>query len=461
MHRIRVGRWTIVSTSIALCAIAAAGFLALRAEGLEKPPTGDELLGKFPYGRFEPPSECGGCHDAIFRQWRETLMAQSFTHEWDEIEYFELALPHALKEPKVAGVKEGCNGCHAPLAFLAGDIPPKRPAEKTRANEGVSCEICHSICGYAGGDAYNFNWAMEPGETVRSGHDRDLDEHPVKETEVHETTKICGTCHNEKSPFGVWVKATQLEWEAGPYAKQGVLCQNCHMPKAEGMVVGSAEKPRAYKHHIFKGAHDPSKLRGAIEVSIRPGELEAKPGATVFIEAELYNGKAGHKIPTGSVEERVLWLHVEATDAAGKTYHLPVDKKGFAGEEYTIAGKAKAYFDIGDIKGIPSFPGLDRDREPEGDRIFRMPYFDPKGRMTVCQWNTASLGVDYRIGPRETKAETYTWKLPAGIARGPVRIRATLNYRLVALSVAEYMKVPEEDWKVREVNCAETTFTVK
>jgi len=40
-----------------------------------------------------------------------------------------------------------------------------------------------------------------------------------------------------------------------------------------------------------------------------------------------------------------------------------------------------------------------------GHRIFRMPYFDPEGRMTIMQWNTAKQGVDYRIGPRETKVE--------------------------------------------------------
>lgn len=40
-----------------------------------------------------------------------------------------------------------------------------------------------------------------------------------------------------------------------------------------------------------------------------------------------------------------------------------------------------------------------RDGIPVGDRIFRKPYFDPQGRMTIQQWNTASQGVDYRLGP--------------------------------------------------------------
>ncbi|MCK7525400.1 MAG: hypothetical protein MZV64_51235 [Ignavibacteriales bacterium] len=50
----------------------------------------------------------------------------------------------------------------------------------------------------------------------------------------------------------------------------------------------------------------------------------------------LFNQKTGHKFPTGSVEDRIVWMHVEAVDAKGNVYHLPVDKKGFEGEEYTI-----------------------------------------------------------------------------------------------------------------------------
>ena len=39
-------------------------------------------------------------------------------------ERFHRGIPHADKDPKVAGVKAGCNGCHAPISFLAGDTPP-------------------------------------------------------------------------------------------------------------------------------------------------------------------------------------------------------------------------------------------------------------------------------------------------------------------------------------------------
>ena len=103
--------------------------------------------GAFTYDDFEKPRKCAMCHKEISREWEQSMMSKCFTHEWDAIEYFKLALPHSEQLEKVAGVKAGCIGCHSPIAYLAGDIPPKPPAEDTRANEGVSCEVCHLITG--------------------------------------------------------------------------------------------------------------------------------------------------------------------------------------------------------------------------------------------------------------------------------------------------------------------------
>jgi len=182
----------------------------------------------------------------------------------------------------------------------------------------------------------------------------------------------------------------------------------------------------------------------------------------VKLTAVLVNAKAGHKIPSGSAEERVLWLDIEAVDAKGKSYHLSVDRKGFPDEEYTIASDtALAYQDIGDIKGLPDFKGLKRDGDvPAGDRIFRLPYFDPKGRMTISQWNTAKFGTDYRLAPLQAVTETYTWKLPDGVPPGPVTVTAKIWYSRLVSSVAQYLKVPAEESEPVLVNTHRTSFTV-
>jgi hypothetical protein len=143
---------------------------------------------------------------------------------------------------------------------------------------------------------------------------------------------------------------------------------------------------------------------------------------------------------------------VEATDAAGKVYHLPVDKKGFPGEEFTIGSDVLAYQDMGLPLGIENFPGVKREDVPIGDRIFRMPYLDPEGRMTIMQWNTASFGPDYRIGPRETKLEKFTFKVPFDIKPGKLTIHAELNYQLLVKPVGDFLNVPEEETRTVKIN---------
>jgi len=448
--------------SLALAIVVSGGPRA----GTEATPVvaGDAALGSQPYERFDPDDTCAECHVDIAAQHRQAMMAQSFVHQWDEVEYFELALPHSAKDEKVAGIRAGCNGCHAPLAFLAGDIPPERPSAGTRANEGVSCDVCHSITGYQGDVPFNFNYVMAPGDVeqgVRSGT-----ESPGHEIAVNPflmTAEFCGTCHNEKDPYGQWVKATHLEWQAGPYAAAGIVCQDCHMPPAAGNSApetGGAEHPDV-RQHLFHGAHDPGKLAGAVEVRIHAAEPEVRAGGEARLSATVVNAKAGHMIPSGSAEERVVWLHVEAEDAAGRRHHLPVQRKGFEGEDFTIASTALAYQDIGDIRGVADFPGLRRDGDvPAGDRIFRLPYLDPRGRMTIAQWNTASFGPDYRLEPLKARNETFLWKLPDDLPPGRVTVTATVWYSRLVSSVADYLGVSADEAEPVRMGQHVTRFTV-
>lgn len=232
------------------------------------------------------------------------------------------------------------------------------------------------------------------------------------------------------------------------------------MQEAEIKLASMGGKYPDAKLHFFPGAHNLEKVKGTIEIYGYSDVKEAEPGDKVKFTFALFNQKTGHKFPTGSVEDRILWLHVEAIDAKGKTYHLPVDKKGFEGEEYTIATNVLAYQDMGIPLNDPEFKGLPRDAVPAGNRIFRMPYFDPQGRMTIQQWNTASLGVDYRIGPRETKIETFTFIIPSNISSGKLKVKAVLYYQLLVKSVGEYLKVPESEYTPIVVNEKEIEINI-
>jgi len=443
---------------------AAAILIMLYAFTLKLLTPQEDLKSKYSYKDFESARKCRSCHPGIYEQWSQAMMSQAYTHHWDEIEYFDLAVKHSAANPEIKDVVDGCNGCHAPLAFMGGkEFPPPRPEAKSMANESVSCEVCHLIQSAQTDPPYNFSYLIEPGMTKYARRTPAVESpaHKIVTSEFFRTTEFCGNCHNEKNPFGVWVKSTQLEWKEGPYSKEGVHCQDCHMPKGGPFLNALMAKPyEDARLHLFHGAHDPGKVRGTIELRIHPDIREAEPGESIIFTVALFNQKTGHKFPTGSVEDRIAWLQVEATDSKGKVYHLDVDKKGFEGEEYTISGDYLAYQDMGLPLGQSDFKGVQRDGIPSGNRIFRMPYFDPEGRMTIMQWNTAKLGVDYRIGPRETKVENLTFRIPFDVAPGEMKVKAVLNYQLLVKPVADFLKVPEDESEIKVVNEHFTTVQI-
>ena len=232
------------------------------------------------------------------------------------------------------------------------------------------------------------------------------------------------------------------------------------MPRTPGVSSLMGEKRDDIAQHLFHGAHDPGKIKGTVELRIHPETPDVAPGEPIKFTVNLFNAKTGHKFPTGSAEERMVWLHVEAIDAKGKVYHLKVDRKGFDGEDYTIASNVLAYQDMSVPLDLPDFKGIQRDGVPEGDRIFRMPYLDPQGRMTIQQWNTASFGPDYRIGPRETKTETFTWLLPDDVELGKLKVRAVMYYQRLPSPVAKFLGVPDEEIETIEVNQHQTFVEV-
>jgi hypothetical protein len=92
-------------------------------------------------------------------------MAVNYVEQWKQVEYFDLAYAQSQQVDEVAGVASGCIQCHGPLAFLSGEIPPPHASEGGRVNEGVSCEICHSLTGSYEEAPFNFSAIMNLGET--------------------------------------------------------------------------------------------------------------------------------------------------------------------------------------------------------------------------------------------------------------------------------------------------------
>jgi hypothetical protein len=426
----------------AACAFCAGGDAGFTEEALRKTPQGAHK-----YDAYEPSERCAMCHKDIAAQFQQSAMARAQALPWDQAEYFKLALPHAGREPKVAPVKAGCINCHAPQAFLAGDIPPAEAGKADPKADGVSCDMCHSIVGFEGDVPANGGFAVSPGK-VKHGPRADSKPmlHEARQSDLFKKSELCGVCHNETSPWGAWVKETQREWAQSPYAKAEIYCLSCHMPPAPGKAATGAPERADVAQHIFQGAYSPNMLAGAAQVFIHPLGKEAQAGQRFEIAVTVQNSRAGHRIPTGSAEERQLWLRIEARDAAGKTWHIPASlAPGDSPEKsYSVTTAKPAYFDLGKIMGLDDFKGVSRDALPEGDRLYRKVYLNAEGQETVAQWYTADTDVfDNRLKPLEAVVEKYSWDVPAGLAKGEVEIKAVLSYRRLPQSVADLVEIGE------------------
>jgi len=401
--------------------------------------------GAHKYSDYEASDNCAACHREISAQYGQSAMSLAQVLPWDQAEYFKLALPHVGMEEKVAPVKAGCINCHAPVAYLADDIPPPEAGKADPKADGVLCDMCHSIIGFEGDEPANGNFAVSPGK-IKSGPRKDAKPmgHEARQSDLFKKSDLCGICHNETSPWGVWVKETHREWRQSPYAKAGIQCMSCHMPQAAGKAAIMGEERPGVAQHIFQGAYSPNMLSGAATVFIHPLDKEIQAGRRYEFSVTVLNSRAGHSIPTGSAEERQLWLRLEARDESGKTWHIPANfAAGDSSEKsYSVTTNKPAYFDLGKIMGVKDFKGIQRDALPEGDRLFRKVFLNAEGHETTAQWYTANTDVfDNRLKPLEAVVEKYAWDAPAELAKGNVEISAVLNYRRLPQSVADLVEI--------------------
>jgi hypothetical protein len=418
--------------------------------------------GMYSYDDFNTPDTCGNCHEQIYSDWSKSLMALNYVKQWKQVEYFQLAYEQSQQVDEVAEVASACIQCHGPLAFLSGEIPPPQASEDGRVNEGVNCEICHSLAGSSEDEPFNFSAVMNLGNTKYGPRDDSVSTfHETEYSSFLGSPEHCALCHDEQSPYGAWVKETYREWAAGPFPEMDLTCIHCHMDTVTGKAAIDGKERDDLAVHSFMAVHTPERLADDIEILPSVDSQEASAGDTINITADIRCLMMGHYFPSGSTEERMLWLEVWAVDSDGNRYHIPVDAKGFVGEEYTIANStAIAYSDMGDVMGIEDFTGLSRDGNvPDGARIFRRPFFNPEGEMTIMQWYTSdNTLVDYRFAPRETKTETYTWTLPEDIADGPITIEFKMYYSLVPSSVGEFLDLDEYYYTAYDAGSASLTI---
>ncbi len=393
---------------------------------------------------------CQGCHPQQYGQWQHSLHAMAHTEP-----VYDFYFMTASRDDKK--LETFCGRCHTPIGTTTGQIPFKHTLRKrgdTRvgsvATEGLGCDFCHTITGHT--KVQNAGFVFAPSLTKRGplAHARPVS-HKAKTDPYYRTAEYCGTCHQVVHPTnGIKLETTYSEWKASPYAKAGIVCQDCHMTGGltapQGGVAGSIGKPmrhpgkaaimgkrRAHvSGHYFVGANlmyvqgkgaavtaqrkrSEALLRRAAKVAV--GEV-TRTGGAVQVVVRVTNTGAGHSIPTGVSEIRQVWLEVKVTDAKGRLLlHSGARDK--------------------------------TDRIMPGAGVYRTHVYDAKGRDTTLFWRTVRKGADRRIPPLQTLTETY--KIPTSAATRRAK-------KLVVEVALQYRSVPP--WGLAEAGIPKGTVKV-
>jgi len=337
---------------------------------------------------------CSNCHDgivdtntgkdvAIQKDWSATMMANAGRDPlWKAKVRSELTRAPQLTDV----ISDKCTRCHAPMAnfeaksynepksILAADggfLNANHPRHD-EAMSGVGCTLCHQIQDSPKlGTLDSFTGKYEIGNNkLIYGQYMDPFQNPMimmtgytPTGSAHvETSKLCGTCHNLKTPFvnasGTVVSTTPesefpeqmpySEWENSSHAQLATLktCQDCHMPHFDSVKISTMPMMLGTRNnfgkHDFVGANklmldifNNNKTQlGVVAATADFNETIEKTQTMLNSSATIdrvsqslgsdnnlnitlqINSATGHKLPSAYPSRRVI-LHVTVKDSAG------------------------------------------------------------------------------------------------------------------------------------------------
>ena len=362
------GLWS--SFAVLACVLGLAEPAWIRLAEASSDPAGSDS--RMEEGEYTSARTCGQCHGDIYNSWKNSLHAFSMT---DPI--FDAAYMQALK---VGGneARKLCLQCHASMAAENGDYELKLGVTR----EGVSCDFCHTVTAVHLEDRER-RFSVEPGPVKRSViQNTSSPAHEVAYSELHKTSEFCGGCHSYLGQSAKPIMGTYEEWKSGPYASQGVQCQDCHMARGEGKVVRQEIRESTAEFHLHDLIHDTDQLRSALALRI---EGATQVSGRLQVDVVVENVGSGHMVPTGMPSREVV-------------LSVAVDHEG---------------------------------RVQTQERRFRKIVADKDGRPLTSDHEALLFGAkilnDTRIGPGEQRSLRFTFDVSQGKKRS--KVTANLSYR--------------------------------
>lgn len=460
LKELREHRRTLIYTGVVVTAfacVAMASIIDLTMRDFFLPGT---QVGEIGPSIIHTSDNCRMCHGGIdvatdpSSTWSGSLMALAGR---DPLFFAQMTTANQ----DVANAGNFCMRCHVPNSFITGHAnQPLGDTLDATDKDGVSCHFCHSMVdpiyragisppedeaifvGLVSGppDFYgNAMFVLDPTGARRGPRHDAAPPHELIPSAFHSSSNFCGTCHEvgnvavSRNPNGTYrynaidqpthtpnpddqfpLERTFSEWKNSSFANGGVdmggrfgganasvvsTCQDCHMPRAEGMASIFGPNRTDLRTHEFAGAsaqvldiiakyttNDPNVDQAAIVRGRAAAVSMLERAATIEIEQQdtairvRLTNQSGHKLPTGHIEGRRVWVNVKFFDESNTLVG-----------EYGAYDLATAELDEHSATIYEMHVGL----SPEAAAITRLPA-GPTGHMALAD----TIEKDNRIPPR-------------------------------------------------------------
>ena len=353
-------------------------------------------------------------------------------HAYAGVDPVFLALNKRMQRETNGALGTFCVQCHAPLAVKTGATKDGLNLDQLEPKmRGVNCYFCHNA-EFVGGDLHNNPLRLTDDGQMRGGFSN-----PVANT-AHEaryspsidrtndsSTIFCGSCHDIVNPRGAKIERTFEEWKRSHLStEERTNCGGCHMPERTGL---AAQAPgvlvRKVHDHSMPGVDvaltqfpEMDAQRAGVQ-KLLDDSISAKlcvtvdPVAGVRVDVTLRSEKVGHSFPSGSAQDRRVW----------------VDLEGFRGGVVAFASGQ-----------IPERKAVSTAGDPQ-IMLLRDYHYEADGRETELFWRTVTIKsvllpvASSSRGPESERSLVRTFKFPGTLpdsVKMQVKIRP-LDYDLL------------------------------
>ena len=226
---------------------------------------------------FPTAQYCGHCHQESYHQWRQSAHSNSNRAPW------YLRNVNLLNAEKNISSSRHCEGCHDPIAVVAGAITEGAPRKRPYDQDGITCMVCHSIQSVTTRGTASLVLAEPAVLTDENGQPM---HRPVTDAEIlahldrhsaavmkpfYRTSDFCAACHKAALPKSLndykWQRAISLydEWQTSAFSRESPLpfytkpavsnCQTCHMQREAVVTKDYGAKDGRLASHRWLGAN--------------------------------------------------------------------------------------------------------------------------------------------------------------------------------------------------------------